>query len=79
MRSCCVGAFYRECRVFAYLAIACRQCAIEDAVIMAGRALRAINRPVFYDILYYRCLVRAVSSKAINIGPVSKLHSLGDI
>lgn len=66
-------------RVFAYLAVACRQCVIEDAVIMAVRALRAINRPVFYDILYYGCLVRSASSEAINIGPVSKLCSLRDI
>lgn len=65
--------------LFAYLVVACRQCVIEDAVIMAVRALRAINRAVFYDILYYGCLVRAVSSEAINIGPVSKLHSLRDI
>lgn len=65
--------------MFAYLVVACRQCVIEDAVIMAVRALRAINRPVFYDILYYECLVRAVSPEAINIGPVSKLLSLRDI
>lgn len=65
--------------MFAYLVVACGQCAIEDAVIMAFRALRAINGPVFYDVLYYGCLVRAVSSEAINIGPVSKLHSLRDI
>lgn len=55
--------------MFAYLAVACRQCVIEDVVIVAVGALRAINRPDFYDILYYGCLVRAPSSEAINIGP----------
>lgn len=64
---------------FAYLVAASRQCVIEGAVINAVRALRAINWPAFYDILYYGCLVRAVSSEAVNIGPVSKLRSLRDI
>lgn len=82
MQTCCAetaNISMENIRVFAYLAVACRQCVIEDAVIMAVRALRAINRPVFYDILYYGCLVPAASSEAINIGPVSKLCSLRDI
>lgn len=82
MQSCCAEAkkhFRGIISVFAFLGLACRQYVIEDAVIMAVRALRAINRPVFNDILYYGCLVRTVSSEVINTGQVSKLHSLRDI
>lgn len=64
--------------MFAYSVLASRQCVIEGAVIVAGGVLRAINSPAFYDILYYGCVV-AVSSETINIGAVSKVHSLRNI
>lgn len=42
--------------MFAYLAVASRRRVIEDALIMAVRALRAINRPAFSGCLCYGCV-----------------------
>lgn len=42
--------------VFASLVVASRRRVIEDAVIVAVRALRAITRPAFYGCLYYGCV-----------------------
>lgn len=50
--------------------VASRRRVIEDAVIVALRALRAITRPGFSGCLRYGCV-----TEAVNMGPVSRVRS----